>query len=122
LLAQKGTKKGSRSLGPTLSDCPVLLAKNGRRRDDAPFRRYDRVAFPFLAPLLGYVKRPLIAELKQIIHSGNILLNFNQYTEVNLPETVQNLYESTVAVKGNSLFHEGALQEQISFKVQQFSG
>ena len=32
-----------------------------------------------------------------------------QYATVNLPETVQNLYESTVAVKGNSLFHEGAL-------------
>jgi len=35
---------------------------------------------------------------------------------------VQNLYESIVGVKGNCLIGEGALQQQISFKVQQFSG
>ena len=39
-----------------------------------------------------------------------------------MPETLQNLYESTLVVKGNSLFGEGALPPQISFQVQQFSG
>jgi len=36
LLAPKGTKKGSRSLGPPEADFPALLAKNGRHRNIAP--------------------------------------------------------------------------------------
>ena len=44
-----------------------------------------RVAFPFLAPLLGFVKRPLRAELKQIIHSANVLIVHLQCTNTFMP-------------------------------------
>jgi hypothetical protein len=54
--------------------------------------------------------------------TGNILINRIQYIEENLPETVQNLNESTLVVKGNSLFGQRVLPPQICFQVQQFSG
>jgi len=50
-------KKGQPITWPRFAWLPSLLAKNGRHRDDAPFGRYDRVAFPFFAALLGCVKR-----------------------------------------------------------------
>jgi hypothetical protein len=40
--------------GPTASDCPALLAMNGRHRKVVSLRR---VAVPFFAALLGCVKR-----------------------------------------------------------------
>jgi hypothetical protein len=61
---KKSTKKKVQPItrrfaaGPTMSDYPVLLAKNGRPRDVAsPAGIIGRVAFPFLAVLLGYVRR-----------------------------------------------------------------
>ena len=56
LFAQKRIKKGSRSLGPAMRDCPVLLAMNGRHRKVAPLGVLRRVAYPLFAALLGGVK------------------------------------------------------------------
>ena len=60
-----------------------------------------------------------------VIYQGCNLSFFKiafRYARKNLPKAVQNLYESIVGVKGNCLIGEEALQQQISFKVQQFSG
>jgi len=54
---RSGERKCIRSLGPTMSDCPTQLAKNGRRRKVASGWMLRRVANPFFASLLGCVKR-----------------------------------------------------------------
>ena len=58
--------------------CPVFkgAVQNNRALRNS-LRSGSPRAIQIIFPLLSYVKRPLYAELKQVIHSGNTLLSKN---------------------------------------------